>query len=192
MLSTVAFHRWTRDCIGIHLGLHTVQSLLTELEQNCPPPPPHPPALGASVITEIGARRVLSLQRTTSYTFFSTNEQRRIRHHITCSSSNLVYMIQCNKCNVQYIGNTKRHTIDRFGENRRAMEKAITQQHIDQPTAVSDHFIFLAHSMGNIELVILELITSNRHAIRKAREAFMPQGTLLPSIARKAVPRVAP
>ena len=30
---------------------------------------------------------------TTSYTFFSTNEQRRIRHHITCSSSNLVYMI---------------------------------------------------------------------------------------------------
>ena len=46
--------------------------------------------------------------------------------------------------------------------------------------------------MGNIELVILELITSNRHAIRKAREAFMPQGTLLPSIARKVVPRVAP
>ena len=101
-------------------------------------------------------------------------------------------MIQCNKCNVQYIGNTKRHPIDRFGENRRAMEKAITQQHIDQQTAVSDHFIFLAHSMGNIELVILELITSNRHAIRKARQAFMPQGTLLPSIARKAVPRVAP
>ena len=25
---------------------------------------------------------------TTSYTFFSTNEQRRVRHHITCSSSN--------------------------------------------------------------------------------------------------------
>ena len=70
--------------------------------------------------------------------------------------------------------------------------QCITQQHIDQPTAVSDHFIFLAHSMGNIELVILELITSNRHAIRKARQAFMPQGTLLPSIARKAVPRVAP
>ena len=34
---------------------------------------------------------------TTSYTFFSTNEQRQIRHHITCSSSNLIYMIQCSK-----------------------------------------------------------------------------------------------
>ena len=30
---------------------------------------------------------------TTSYTFFATNEQKGIRHHITCSSSNLVYMI---------------------------------------------------------------------------------------------------
>ena len=29
---------------------------------------------------------------TTSYTFFATNEQKGIRHHITCSSSNLVYM----------------------------------------------------------------------------------------------------
>ena len=62
---------------------------------------------------------------TTSYTFFSTNEQRQIRHHITCSSSNLIYMIQCSKCNMQYIGETKRHLSDRFGEHRRAIEKAI-------------------------------------------------------------------
>ena len=58
---------------------------------------------------------------TISYTFFSTNEQRRIRRHITCSSSNLVYMIQCNKCNVHCIGETKRHFSDRFGEHRRAI-----------------------------------------------------------------------
>ena len=123
-----------------------------------------------SVVAEIGARRVLPLQRTTSCTFFSTNEQRHTRHNITCSSSNLVYMIQCNKCNVQYIGETKRHLSDRFGERRRAIEKAIAKQHINQPTAVSDHFTLPAHSMDNIELVPLELITSNRDGIRKARE----------------------
>ena len=54
-----------------------------------------------------------------------------------------------------------------------SIEKTITQQHIDQPTAVSDHFTLPAHSMDNIELVPLELITSNRDAIRKAREAFL-------------------
>ena len=84
---------------------------------------------------------------TTFYTFFSTNEQRQILHHIACSSSNLIYMIQCSRCKVQYIGETKRQLSDRFGEHRRAIEKAITHRHIDQPTAVSDHFILPGHSI---------------------------------------------
>ena len=47
--------------------------------------------------------------------------------------------------------------------------QTLTQRHIDQPTAVSDHFTPPAHSMDNIELA-LELIN---FAIRKAREAFL-------------------
>ena len=78
-------------------------------------------------------------------------------------------MIQCNKCNVQYIGETKRHLSDRFGEHR----LAIAKQPIDQPTTVSDHFTLPAHSIDNIELIPLELMTSNRDGIRKAREAFL-------------------
>ena len=79
----------------------------------------------------------------------------------------------CNKCNVQYIGETKRHLSDRFDEHRRAIEEAIAKQPVDNPTAVSDHFTLPAHSMDNIELIPLELITSNRDGIRKAREAFL-------------------
>ena len=61
-----------------------------------------------------------------------------------------------------------------IGEHRRAIEKAIAKQHIDLPTAVSDHFTLPAHSMDNIDLLVpLELITSNRNAIHKAREAFL-------------------
>ena len=81
-------------------------------------------------------------------------------------------MIQCNKCSVQYIGETKRHLSHRFGEHRRAIEKAIAKQQNNQPTAVADHFTLPAHSMDNIELIPLELITSNRDAIRKARKPF--------------------
>ena len=82
-------------------------------------------------------------------------------------------MIQCSRCKVQYIGETKRQLSDRFGEHRRAIEKAITHRHIDQPTAVSDHFTLPGHSINNIELIPLELIHSNRDSIRKAREAFL-------------------
>ena len=82
-------------------------------------------------------------------------------------------MIQCTKCRIQYIGETKRRLSDRFGEHRRAIEKAITQRDIDQPTAVSDHFTLPGHSLNNLELIPLKLINSNRDAICKAREAFL-------------------
>ena len=64
-----------------------------------------------------------------------------------------------------YIGETKRRLSDRFGEHRRAVEKAITQRDIDKPTAVSDHFTLPGHSLNNLELIPLELINSNRDVI---------------------------
>ena len=48
------------------------------------------------------------------------------------------------------------------GQTLQAIEKTIAKQHIDQPTVVSDHFSLPAHSMDNIELVPLELITKKR------------------------------
>ena len=81
-------------------------------------------------------------------------------------------MIQCSRCKVQYIGESKSQLSDRFGEHRRAIEKTITHRHIDQPTAVSDHFTLPGHSINDIELIPLELIHSNRDSIRKAGEAF--------------------
>ena len=57
------------------------------------------------------------------------------------------------------------------------------KKQIDQPTAVSDHFTLPVHSMDNIELVPLELITSNGDAIHKAREEFLSK-TLEPVIGK--------
>ena len=75
-------------------------------------------------------------------------------------------MIQCNKCNVHYTHETKPHLSDRFGEHRHAIKKAITQRRIDQPAIISDHLLTLpTDSVDNIELVPLELITSNRDVI---------------------------
>ena len=36
----------------------------------------------------------------TTYTFFSTNETRYIKSNLTCDTKNLIYMIQCNRCNL--------------------------------------------------------------------------------------------
>ena len=53
------------------------------------------------------------------YSFYSTGQTFEIKSHITCETSNVIYMIQCTKCNLQYIGETKRRLKDRFNEHRR-------------------------------------------------------------------------
>ena len=43
--------------------------------------------------------------------------------HITCNAKYVIYMVQCKRCNLQYIGATKRRLTDRFNEHRRAVDK---------------------------------------------------------------------
>ena len=37
----------------------------------------------------------------TTYTFFSTGETLPIESNLTCDTKNLIYIIQCNRCNLQ-------------------------------------------------------------------------------------------
>ena len=67
----------------------------------------------------------------TKYTFNSTGETRFIYHHIDCNLKNVIYMIQCNRCHKQYIGETKRRLKDRFNEHHRPVKK---QTNSSKPT----------------------------------------------------------
>ena len=62
----------------------------------------------------------------TLYTFHATGETRPITNHIDCNSKNVIYMIQCNHCSKQYIGETKRRLKDRFNEHRRPADNQNT------------------------------------------------------------------
>ena len=92
-------------------------------------PPPRLRAL--SVVTEICARHVLSLHKEPHLTPFSL--------YLPTSKDHIARLYDTVQ-QIQYIGETKRQLSDRFGEHRRAIEKAIEKQHIDQPTALSDYY----------------------------------------------------
>ena len=49
-------------------------------------------------------------------------------------------MVQCNRCHLQYTGETKRRLKDRFNEHRRLVDKTNTKS---KPTTVSEHFRLL-------------------------------------------------
>ena len=116
----------------------------------------------------------------TNYTFFSTGETRSIKSNLTCETKNLIYMIQCNRCNLQYIGETKRRLKDRFNEHRRTIDNPNTKS---KPTTAAEHFLTAPnHTANDMQLIPIEKVFSNRDSVRKAREAFLiSKGrTLLP------------
>ena len=107
----------------------------------------------------------------TTYTSFSTNETRHIKSNLTCDTKNLIYMIQCNRCNLQYVGETKRRLKDRFNEHRRTIDNPNTKS---KPTTVAQHFLSSPnHTANDMQLIPIEKVFSNRDSIRKAREAFL-------------------
>ena len=107
----------------------------------------------------------------TNYTFFSTGETRSIKSNLTCETKNLIYMIQCNRCNLQYIGETKRRLKDRFNEHRRTIDNPNTKS---KPTTAAEHFLTAPNRTANdMQLIPIEKVFSNRDSVRKAREAFL-------------------
>ena len=81
-------------------------------------------------------------------------------------------MIQCTKCHLQYIGETKRRLKDRFNEHRRPIINPSSYN----PTAVSEHFLASDHTISDHMILIpLEQLYTKRDSIRKAREAFLIQ-----------------
>ena len=80
-------------------------------------------------------------------------------------------MVQCNRCNLQYIGETKRHLEDRFNEHRRAVDKTIIKS---KPNTVSEHFLSHSnHSYTDMPLIPLEKIHCSRDSVLKARESHL-------------------
>ena len=102
--------------------------------------------------------------------FNSTGQTFKIKSHITCETSNIIYMIQCTKCNLQYIGETKRRLKDRFNEPRRPIINPFSSY---TPTVVSRHFLISGHAEDHMILILLEQLHTSRDSIRKAREAFL-------------------
>ena len=108
----------------------------------------------------------------TDYTFHSTGDAWTINHRINCNSRNGIYMVECRRCNKQYIGKTKRQLKECFNKHHRPVDKQVHPNN-SKLTAVSEHFLSSNHSASDMQLIPLELIKSNHDDVHKAREAHL-------------------
>jgi len=85
-------------------------------------------------------------------------------------------MIKCNRCNLQYIGETKRRLKDRFNEHCRTIDNPNNKSKPTTAATAAEHFLSSPNYTANdMQLIPIGKIFSNRDSIRKAREAFLIQ-----------------
>ena len=102
------------------------------------------------------------IKRLDSITSFSTKRSFQCKnlppkHQITCELSNLVYLINCSKCGLQYIGETKRPLRQRMYEHSRSVQNIKLQS----STPVARHFSNHGHSARNMEFSVLHWMGSD-------------------------------
>ena len=94
------------------------------------------------------------------------------KHKYICELSNVIYIINCNECGFQYIGETKRPIRQRMYEHHRSVQKfnAINS------TPVSKHFTQPKHSVRNMEFSIVQWMgeknSPDSSTKRKRKELF--------------------
>ena len=91
-----------------------------------------------------------------------------ITKRVDCSTTNCVYMIECQKqyCKEKYIGETERELRERISEHRGYIHNKVKSQ------ATGAHFNLPGHSLSDMKVTILEKVKSKDDLYRKERESY--------------------
>lgn len=92
-----------------------------------------------------------------------------LKHAVSCETSNLVYVITCNRkeCKyVQYIGETGKKLKERFSQHLQYVKSEMTT------TSTGAHFNLPGHNISNMRVCIVEKCTNDSLLYRKTRESF--------------------
>ena len=96
----------------------------------------------------------------------STNFKVDINSSVDCSTTNVIYLLGCDKCPQQYIGETERMLRDRFLEHK---GYANTN---NQTKATGCHFNQKGHSVSNMKITVIEKVFNNfENREKKCRKA---------------------
>jgi len=102
------------------------------------------------------------------FTSFATNRSYFIKENVSCKSKNIIYLVSCNKCKVQYVGSTSNEFKVRFRNHKSAM---LTNK---STCEVATHFNSIPHQLSDFRFLCIKKINSldNIEDIVLNREAY--------------------
>ena len=95
----------------------------------------------------------------------TTGAQFRAKATADCGTSNVVYLIECRRCAIQYVGETENALHVRLTGHR----SDIKHRRIEKP--VAKHFSLPDHSMEDLKLMVIEKIHREDSEYRKRKES---------------------
>ncbi len=103
------------------------------------------------------------------------NKTFKIQNSMNCGSANLVYLITCSLCNIQYVGETGDTLRNRMNRHR-------SNIHLNQNTAIAIHFNSDQHNLAHLSVIPIELIINDGKMERLKREYYwqLRLGTIHP------------
>ena len=87
-----------------------------------------------------------------------------INAEVNCQTKNIIYLIGCQKCQEQYVGETSRSLQDRFSEHL----GYVKNKHLNKATG--EHFNIKGHNQSDMKISIIEKLHSSSEQYRKQRE----------------------
>ena len=98
-----------------------------------------------------------------------SNYKIEVNSSVDCSTRNVVYLLGCSKCPMQYIGETERMLKDRFSEHKGYVNTK------NQSKTTGMHFNQKGHSVNNMEITIIEKVYNQDPLLRQQREKMFIQ-----------------
>lgn len=116
------------------------------------------------------------LQRTDHITSWKTKETIKIQGRFNCKTKNVIYVISCKKCGLQYVGQSG----NTFQERFRGHIADIRQGNNVKP--VSRHFTSVNHTTNDVNVTIVAQTTDNLNVRLRTEETWISRlGTKHPS-----------
>ena len=98
-----------------------------------------------------------------------------VRENFTCASSEVIYLIICKKCNIQYVGQTQQKCSQRMNKH-----KFDIKHFPDIITTVSEHFNSPGHSIKDFSFMPIDKVTGNWKRLMKETSWMHRLGTVCP------------
>ena len=103
---------------------------------------------------------------TDEFSSHTTGKVFKVNFRASCKSSNVIYLITCRRCGLQYVGETGQALHMRLNGHRYDITHRRTEE-----SPVAEHFNSGAHKESDMAVMVIELARSRDACLRKIRES---------------------